>query len=287
MGDEIPGVQVSGELGKMPEVEIETPLDLAETTAETVIAGEGDQAARGEDVLLHLYVANGTTGEKALSSHDQEEPVPLKLSEEQLFPALVDAVAGKPVGSRVAVAALPEDGYGEAGAEQLGISPGDSVVFVADVISVKPTDVLDGPSGEEVENTSDLPTIEEANGEVTGLSWEDAPAEPPKQLEMTTLIEGDGEPIRDDSLVTMDYVGQVYGAEEPFNNSYPQEPATFALGVGQLIPGWDSSLLGVTKGSRVLLSIPPEEGYGVNGNPSIDVKGDDTLVFLVDVLGVG
>ena len=85
----------------------------------------------------------------------------------------------------------------------------------------------------------------------------------------------------------MNYVGQIFGAETPFNNSYAQEPTTFGIGGFGLIPAWDSALVGVTEGSRVLLTVPPEDGYGPEGNPSIKVKGDDTLVFLIDVLGVG
>ena len=38
-------------------------------------------------------------------------------------------------------------------------------------------------------------------------------------------------------------------------------------------------------GSRVLMSIPPEKGYGAAGQSQAGIKGDDTLVFVVDVLG--
>jgi len=287
MGEEIAGVEVTGEVGEEPEVNIDAPLELDETTSQVVVAGDGDEAVQGEDALLHLYVANGTTGKKAVASYDQGTPAALKLSEDQLFPALVDAIAGKPVGSRVAVAATPEDAYGTTGAEQLGIGAEDSVLFVVDVISVKPTDVLEEPSGDEAEAAAGLPTIEETGGNITGLSFDDVPKQPEAGVDLVTLVEGGGEPIRDQSLVTMDYIGQVYGADAPFNNSYTEEPATFGVGTGGLIPAWDSALVGVKTGSRVLLSVPPEDGYGPEGNPSIDVKGDDTMVFLIDVLGVG
>jgi len=287
MGEKISGVEVTGEVGQEPKVQIDAPLKVEDTRTQVIVAGHGDKAVEGGDSLLHLYVANGTTGKKALTSYDQGEPVPLRLSGDQLFPVLVEALVGKPVGSRVAVAAAPKDAYGSAGAEQLGIKPEDSVLFVADVISVKPSDVLEGPTGEEAEDTSGLPTIVEEGGTITGLSFADAADEPAPDVELTTLIEGNGEPIRDDSLVTMNYVGQIYGAREPFNNSFAQEPATFGVGFGGLIPAWDSALKGVKTGSRVLLSVPPEEGYGAEGNPSINVTGDDTLVFLIDVLGVG
>jgi peptidylprolyl isomerase len=53
-----------------------------------------------------------------------------------------------------------------------------------------------------------------------------------------------------------------------------------------VISGWDQGLIGKTVGSRLLLSIPPEKGYGKNGNPRAGIKGTDTLVFVVDILAV-
>ena len=61
---------------------------------------------------------------------------------------------------------------------------------------------------------------------------------------------------------------------------------TFPLGVGGLIPAWDEGLVGVEKGSRVLILAPPADGYGSAGNQAAGIKGTDTLVFVVDILGV-
>jgi peptidylprolyl isomerase len=51
-----------------------------------------------------------------------------------------------------------------------------------------------------------------------------------------------------------------------------------------VIPGWDKGLVGQTAGSRVMLSIPPAEGYGKSGASQAGIKGTDTLVFVVDIL---
>ena len=51
-----------------------------------------------------------------------------------------------------------------------------------------------------------------------------------------------------------------------------------------MIPGWDEALVGQTVGSQVLVIVPPNKGYGANGNPSGGIKGTDTLVFVVDIL---
>jgi peptidylprolyl isomerase len=47
----------------------------------------------------------------------------------------------------------------------------------------------------------------------------------------------------------------------------------------------DTGLEGVHVGSRVLLVVPPADGYGSKGVSSAGITGTDTLVFAVDVLG--
>ena len=59
----------------------------------------------------------------------------------------------------------------------------------------------------------------------------------------------------------------------------------FPIGVQQVIPGWDKALVGQKIGCRVLLVVPPADGYGAKGNPQAKIKGTDTLVFVVDILG--
>ena len=62
-----------------------------------------------------------------------------------------------------------------------------------------------------------------------------------------------------------------------------QPPASFAIGVGQVIPGWDQGLVGVPVGSRVQLDIPAELAYGADGPAQGKPAGP--LRFVVDILG--
>ena len=56
------------------------------------------------------------------------------------------------------------------------------------------------------------------------------------------------------------------------------------IGAGQVIKGWDTGLVGQTVGSRVLLVVPPADGYGSAGSAQAGINGTDTLVFVVDIL---
>ena len=53
-----------------------------------------------------------------------------------------------------------------------------------------------------------------------------------------------------------------------------------------MIKGFATGLAGVTVGSRVLVGITPEDGYGDQGQPDAGIEGNDSLLFVIDVLGV-
>lgn len=285
-GDAIAGLEVSGEFGEAPEVTVDQALALEETQSEVLIEGDGSEVAEGEQALLHLYVANGSTGEKALTTYDQDVPAAFEMTEAQLFKSVVDATVGQTVGSRVVVAAMPQDAFGPEGAAQYGLSGKDDVVFVVDVMSAQPTEVLDGPEGEPAGDVPvDLPTVVEKDGQVTGVGFEGAAEKAPKDLQVVTLVEGEGPEVRDDSLVTFDYLGQVYGSKKVFDESFSSEPRTFPVGIGGLIKAWDEAIVGAKQGSRLMIIAPPEMAYGEQGSPP-SIPGNATLVFIVDVLGV-
>src|SRR6266568_2147122 len=88
--------------------------------------------------------------------------------------------------------------------------------------------------------------------------------------------------------VVVQYVGAIWKTGKVFDSSWKRhQPFGFTIGAtpGQVIPGWDQGLVGQPVGSRVLLSVPPADGYGKTGNTQAGIKGTDTLVFVVDILG--
>ena len=107
----------------------------------------------------------------------------------------------------------------------------------------------------------------------------------PKSLQVDVLDEGAGAVVTAGQQISVDYVGVVWPGGAQFDASYDRgQPATFGIGIKQVIVGWDEGLVGQKVGSRVLLVVPPDKGYGANGNPRANIKGTDTLVFVVDIL---
>jgi peptidylprolyl isomerase len=96
----------------------------------------------------------------------------------------------------------------------------------------------------------------------------------------STLKQGTGTTVTSDMTVKVNYLGMVYGAKKPFDESYTKKPAEFAL--NQVVKGWTYGLTGVKVGSRVLLQIPSLLGYG--GQAQANIPANSTLYFVVDVL---
>jgi peptidylprolyl isomerase len=132
------------------------------------------------------------------------------------------------------------------------------------------------PAGGDVD-TSKKPKIEVPEGA------------PPAGLQIEDIVEGDGATAQSGDTVTVHYVGVNYSNGMQFDASWDhpgKEPYTFPLGAGQVIPGWDQGVAGMKVGGRRQLTIPPELGYGEQGQPP-DIPPNETLIFVVDLLGVG
>lgn len=127
-----------------------------------------------------------------------------------------------------------------------------------------------------------FPTVSGEFGERPELAF---PAEKPSsELQTLVLHEGEGGVVEAGDLLLAHYLGQVWDGPI-FDNSYDRgSPAPFPIGVGQLFEGWDTGLVGQRVGSRVLLTIPPEQAFGAEGSEAAGVGGTDTVTFVVDIV---
>ncbi len=129
-----------------------------------------------------------------------------------------------------------------------------------------------------------LPTVAGQFGESPALEFSEQAA--PRGLHVSVITEGKGPTIQAGREIEVNYHGQIWGGDI-FDSSFARGiPASFPIGVGMVIQGWDQAIVGKNVGSRLLISIPPEKGYGSAGNPRAGIRGTDTLVFVVDLLGM-
>jgi peptidylprolyl isomerase len=279
-------VSISGDVGEQPKVTWKDQLQVDGLETKTLTTGDGPAIADGDKVNAQIWIGNGYTEKKAYSTYDSGTPQSVTVGSDQLNPLFADAItAGKTIGSRIVVTTPADKAFGEAGNPQLGIGNKDSVLAVIDLVS-KSEKPLDGPDGAAQKAPSWAPKLVRKGDAVTALDFSKAP-KPNGKLRKATLVKGTGATVEKGQTITVDYLGQVYGGKKPFDESYSKDPASFGIGTGQVIPGWDKTLVGTKVGSRVLLAIPPKEGYGSKGNSAAGIKGTDTLYFVVDILAAG
>ena len=276
-------VQVEGEVGTAPEVSFDRQLDATETTTEVVIEGDGAELAAGDQVLTHLWFGNGFTQEKAFSTYDAKKPELVTVDEKQLSPVFLEGIEGQTVGSRVMVAAPASEAFGEQGNPQLGIGNEDTVLVVIDLLS----SVLEEPSGESANAPSWAPKIVEKDGVPTGFDFSRGSRSQRRSSAAPSWCAGTAPRSRRARPSWSTTWDRCSAARSRSTTASVEQPTSFQIGVGAVVPGWDKSLVGKKIGSRVVMAVPPEDGYGKQGNPQAGIKGDDTLYFVVDILAAG
>lgn len=130
----------------------------------------------------------------------------------------------------------------------------------------------------------ELPTASGSFGDAPEITY--PTEEAPHGLHVVVLEEGDGPVVQAGREIDVNYHGEIWNGGVFDSSYYRGESISFPIGVGTVIKGWDEALVGKTVGSRVLVSIPPEKGYGARGVPQAGIGGTDTLVFVVDIIGV-
>ena len=277
------GVEVSGAIGERPTVRVATPLKVTTSQTQFAVVGTGPQIQVDQLFVLQLTMVNARTGDVVASTLDEGQvPVVAKSSDDTLFPALVSALAGKPQGSRVVLVLAPADAFGAGGVPPTGLEPSDPVVLVADVLAVPPTEKLTRAEGKTLAPPPGTPRVEVIADDPTAITVP-AGLAAPDSVTVVPLVEGTGAPVRDHSLVTLDYLGQDWGAGVPFVDTYFKEPVVFPVGAEGSLPAWDQALVGLRAGSRVLV-IDPSPPDRVPGEAA--AADHETIAWVIDVLGV-
>ncbi len=278
---DVESVEVAGAEGEKPTVEFAAPFGVAATERTVLREGDGPAVALGQKVTVEYLAVNGRDAAEFDSSYDRA-PATFILDEGTVIPGFATGLDGVNVGSRVLVAVAPDDGYGpQGGVPDASIEADDTLLFIIDVTAA--SDVLDRATGAPVEPPDGLPGVTLAEDGKPTITVPEGPA--PTELVVQPLITGEGPVVEAGQQITVHYTGVKWPGGEQFDSSWDRgSPATFPIGTGGVIPGWDAGLVGQPVGSQVLLVVPPAQGYGEQGNPQGGISGTDTLVFVVDIL---
>jgi FKBP-type peptidyl-prolyl cis-trans isomerase len=279
-----PAVTVSGAFDQNPSIKIPAQKAGSGLTVKTLIHGTGPVLGRTDSFVGNyaIYIWSGTAHRLAQSSFTAHRPT---LFAGRLLPGLETALIGQKMGSRVLAVIPPKQGFGKSGNPQAGVKGSDTLVFVVDMLkdfkaNASATGTTESSGGK------GLPTVTAAAGAAPTIKMPSG--KPPATLVTKTLVKGTGPVVTKGQLLVVQYVGAIWNTGKVFDASWNRhQPFGFTIGANpsQVIAGWDKGLVGQTVGSRVMLVIPPADGYGKAGSPQAGIKGTDTLVFVVDILG--
>lgn len=270
---EDPDVEISYDISEdTEEVEIDGEIELDQPAAWVINEGDGEPVEEGD--LMQILTANVDPENQEVRAHDFEAGGTITPLDELLgsqFPQVHDVFSGVPLGSDVAFF-MPANTLHEGYPAQLDIMHVEGVVPNHATGEEVDSDQLDDRLPEVSLDENQAPSIATPEGN------------PPEELLVDVLKQGDGREVQADSNVTVQYRGVSWSNGEEFDSSWGGENTgqPISYGLNQVISGWQEGMTGHNVGSQLLMSIPPELAYGEAGTEGIEPN--ETLVFVVDIV---
>lgn len=277
----LPDITAGTKFGEKPTVAKGPGEPSKDLAVKTVIQGNGATVATGDYLQANYLGQIWSTAKVFDNSWDRGAPAIFPIGVGQVISGWDKALVGKKVGDRVELAIPPALGYGAQGQPDAGIKGTDTLVFVVDVVNT-----FNGKSsakGKAVpQNDAKLPRVgTNTDGKAPSIDVPKTAA--PAKLVANYVLEGDGQVVKPTDTLLLQYKGVVWDGGKEFDSTYQKgQLAQFPL--QQLIKGWQEGLAGKKVGSRVMLVVPPDLGYGDKEQPGIPAKS--TLVFSLDILAV-
>jgi peptidylprolyl isomerase len=109
---------------------------------------------------------------------------------------------------------------------------------------------------------------------------------PPATTQVTVVSKGTGPALQVGDLAVVDDYGRTWASSTSFQDTFnaTTPPDTLPIGTGTLgLTGLDKALVGVPEGSRVLVVLPPADGFAKVTSLPTGVNKTDTAVFVFDV----
>ncbi len=272
VSNNLDAISVKGAYGVKPTIAVKAPFAIDETRVKVLHEGTGTTIPTDGVVDAYYLGTDGRTGKVFDQNFDAKTGAVFPLA--NVVPGFAKGLAGQRVGSRVLIAMPGSDGYDAAGGQaSAGIEVGDTLIFVVDIVSGS----VAGPTGKAIAPAAGLPAVTETDGKPTIAI---PTGNPPTSLQVQPLTAGTGAKVAAGDSIVARYVGVSWKTGKVIDDQFAT-PSSGAL--ADTIPGWKKGLVGKRIGQRVLLVLPPAEGFpqGSNNPP---VEAGDTVVYVVDIL---
>lgn len=274
---DLDSVKVTGDVGKEAKVEDAKGVEVDKLTVRVLEEGDGPKVAEGDEAVMKYVIIGAKDGKELGNTFTSGAAgaTPVDTKQDKI---IAPAIVGKPYGSRILIGATGKDLGAQEGTDQAK----ETMLVVADVVekwqAPKPTGTIDDV------------TVKGAWGKKPTVTLKKKPLIVAK-TQSKVVIPAKGkkaETVKENDTVTVRYVGVNGRDGKTFDSSYDRgDTVDFQLTQGQMIPGFIKGLVGQKIGSRVLVTIPYQDGYGSAGNAQAGIGGSDSLVFVVDLVKKG
>lgn len=222
--------------------------------------GTGLEAVVNSNVSNHFTIWVKTdNGYNFIGSSAGQEPFDFVVGlGNAVFPGWEEGVKGMKVGGKRYLVIPPELGMGETGSSQI---PGNATL----IMEIELMDVIEPQVATKIDEKDYTTTA-------SGLKYYD-------------LKIGAGDTPKAGQTVVVHYTGWLEDGTQFDSSIDRDEPFSFAIGQGNVIPGWDVGVISMKVGGKRQLVIPADLAYGESGSGSV-IPPNATLVFEVELLEI-
>ena len=242
---------------------VDIPTDISDELIVTELSpGSGPTAQQGDTVIVDYIGVRSSDGVEFDNSYDRFEPFPVVLGTGGVIQGWDEGLVEAQAGARLQLDIPSDLAYGETARGDI-IGENEALTFVIDVRAVvPPADPADEPT------EAGVPASEGAT-EVTTVD----------------LIEGDGAELEEGQTAVLRMVmfrgDSLVALESTWAGDAIQIPM-----VEGAFPGLVAGMPGMQVGGRRAIIVPPDQGFGPDGQPSVGLPADTDVIMVVDLLGV-
>lgn len=281
-------VKVEGKLGAELKLTSKTPVSPKGVERTVLIPGKGVAPKADQQVTIVLNFFSGKDG-SLLQHSDPEVVANTKASLNDWANEVVRCSAS---GQRVALAASAGNILGE-NVASAGLTADDPIIAVFDILNFAPgtldeTKLPTKADGDPQPAPEGFPTVTLADDGAPTITIPEG-LTPPTELKIGLLKKGTGEKVEAGDRVYVQYRGVIWRTGEEFDSSWKRGGTPIGLLTTEVIGGFSKALVGQTVGSQVISVVPwstDQGGYGPEALVKQGHQADDTMVFVIDIVGV-
>jgi FKBP-type peptidyl-prolyl cis-trans isomerase len=243
-------------------VPAESPTELVVTD---LVVGDGVAAAEGDTVVVDYVGVRTADGETFDNSYDRGVPYDVKLGQGNVIPGWDQGLVGIQAGGRRQLDIPAELAYGDSPPAGSNIQPGDALTFVIDARAVVPAvDPADAP-------------LDAVPGPSVGIG----------ETTVEEVTAGDGATLEDGQTgIVHILVARGSDGEVVFDTWELGEPLQVVMVEGGSLPGLLEGLAGMQVGGTRVVTMPPADAFGPEGNPDLEIPGDSDVIVVAQLVGI-